>query len=118
MRLISLNNIVPEMEHAPHKIFMLEFDHQRGELAEFSIFPLEFIQQMPEFEDTNDKTTLNIIGVEGDKEGHDHSNIKNTHALVADLRPLGIYFLFWEKATSPAGFKRAMTDGLLARLMK
>ena len=118
MRLISLNKVVPEMKHAPHNIYMLEFDHSKGELAQFTLMTLPFLQRIPEFADITDKTTLNVIGVEGDKEGRVHSSIRNTHALVADLRPLGIYFLFWQKAETPEGFKHAITNGLLKSLMQ
>ena len=118
MRLICLNRVVPEMKYAPHKIYMLEFDHSKGELAEFTLMSVRFLKRIPEFADITDKTTLNIIGVEGDKEGRVHDKIKNTHALVADLRPLGIYFLFWAKAETPEGFRKAITTGLLSTLMK
>lgn len=117
MRLICLNKVVPEMKHAPHKIYMLEFDHSKGELAEFTLMSVPFLKRISEFADITDKTTLNVIGVEGDKEGRVHDNIKNTHALVADLRPLGIYFLFWAKAETPEGFQKALTTGLLSTLM-
>lgn len=117
MRLISLNDIVPEMKHAPHRIYMLEFDHTKGELAEFELLPLEFLQRMPAFRDVTDKTTLNVLGVEGDKEGRVHDDIKNTHALVADLRPLGIYFLFWKKRETAQGFQASIKNGLLSKLM-
>lgn len=118
MRLLNLNSIVPQMEHAPHKIYMLEFDHDNGELCQFTMFPVEFLKQLPEFKDVNDKTTFNIIGVEGDKQGRDHSKIKHTHALVADLRPLGIYFLYWAKPETPEGFQKALKSKLFAPLMK
>lgn len=118
MNLVSLNEVVPEMKHAPHKIYMLEFDHSKGELVEFKLLPIEFIQRFPEFEDVDDKTTFNIIGVEGDKQGLDHTKIVNTHALVADLRPLGIYFLFWEKAPDAKGFQNALKNGLLRKYVE
>ena len=118
MKLLCLNQVVPQMERAPHKIYMLEFDHFKGELCQFLLFPVDYLHQLAEFKDVTDKTTLNIIGVEGDKQGRDHSKIKTTHALVADLRPLGIYFLFWAKVETPEGFQNALKNGLLSRLMK
>lgn len=118
MKLLELNNLVPQMANAPHKIYMLEFDHQKGELASFSLFPSEFLKQFREFSDINDKTTVNKIGVEGDKGGREHTNIKSTHALVVDFRPLGIYVLYWEKPTSPAGLEAAFNSEFFKRASK
>lgn len=114
MKLLCLNNIVPQMEHAPHKIYMLEFDHTQGELAIFSLYPVETLKTLEEFKDITDTTTINKIGVEGDKGGHDHSSIKSTHALVVDFRPLGIYVLFWEKPTKGDVLKAALDGPLVA----
>lgn len=118
MKLISLNELVPHMEHAPHKIYMLEFDHSEGELFIFSQNPVGFMRQFNEFDDVSDKTTFNIIGVEGDKQGRDHDSIQYTHALVADLRPLGLYFLYWAKPDTPDGLRKALQNPLLSRLAR
>lgn len=116
MKLISLNEVVPHMEHAPHQIYMLEFDHSEGELFIFTQNPIGFMQQFEQFADVTDKTTFNIIGVEGDKQGRDHDKIQFTHALVADLRPLGIYFLYWAKPDTPEGLRKALQNPLLEKL--
>ena len=116
MRLISLNEIVPEMKDAPHKIFMLEFDHSQGELFMFNQNPIGFLNEFDQFSDVTDRTTFTIIGVEGDKQGRDHDKIAKTHALVADLRPLGIYFIYWNKPETAEGLQRAMEHPLMARL--
>ena len=118
MKLLCLNDIVPQMSHAPHKIYMLEFDHTKGELAMFSLFPNEALKTLDEFKDINDKTTVNKIGVEGDKGGHLHGNIKSTHALVVDFRPLGIYILYWEKSTGQDALKTALGSPFFARISK
>ena len=115
MQLISLNEIVPQMKNAPHKIYMLEFDHSKGELFMFNQNPVGFLHEFKEFEGVTDKTTLNIIGVEGDKQGRDHDKITRTHALVSDLRPLGIYILYWAKAETPEGLKEALSHPLMSR---
>ena len=114
MKLLCLNKIVPQMEHAPHKIYMLEFDHTQGELAIFSLYTVEALKTLKEFKDITDKTTINMIGVEGDKGGHSHENIKSTHALVVDFRPLGIYVLFWAKPTKGDVLKAALDGPLVA----
>ncbi len=115
MKLISLNDIVPEMKQAPHRIYMLEFDHSRGELFVFNQNPVGFLREFPDFEDVDEKTTLNIYGVEGDKQGRDHDKISHTHALVTDLRPLGIYILYWAKAETAEGLRAALQHPLLSR---
>lgn len=117
MKLLELNNLVPQMANAPHKIYMLEFDHQMGELATFSLFPTDVLKEFSEFKDITDKTTINKIGVEGDKGGREHTNIKSTHALVVDFRPLGIYVLYWEKPTSAEGFEAAFKNKFFARAL-
>jgi hypothetical protein len=118
MKLLCLNNIVPQMLRAPHKFYMLEFDHTKGELAMFSLFPVQVLKTLDEFKDITDKTTVNKIGVEGDKGGHLHGNIKSTHALVVDFRPLGIYILYWEKATSQKALGAALRSRYFARISK
>lgn len=118
MKLLCLNNIVPQMEQAPHKIYMLEFDHTQGELAIFSLYTVEALKTLDEFKDITDKTTINMIGVEGDKGGHDHANIKSTHALVVDFRPLGIYVLFWAKPTKSDVLMAALNGPLVASFNK
>jgi hypothetical protein len=118
MKLIELNSIVPEMKNAPHKIYMLEFNHQKGELATFTLFPVDCLKQFPQFQDIDDKTNINKIGVEGDKGGRDHTNIKSTHALVVDFRPLGIYMLYWAKAETPKGFQTALKGKMFKNLLK
>jgi hypothetical protein len=115
MKLISLNEVVPDMEHAPHRIYMMEFDHSRGELFMFNQNPVGFLREFEDFNDVDDKTTLNIFGVEGDKQGRDHDKISRTHALVSDLRPLGIYILFWAKAETPEGLRTALQHPLMSR---
>lgn len=115
MKLVSLNEIVPEMKQAPHQIYMMEFDHSRGELFIFNQNPVGFLHEFKEFSDVSDKTTLSIIGVEGDKQGRDHDKITRTHALVADLRPLGLYILFWAKAETPEGLRNALNHPLMER---
>ncbi len=115
MKLVSLNSIVPEMRDAPHKIYMLEFDHSQGELFMFNQNPVGFVRQFKEFAEVDEKTTLNIIGVEGDKQGRDHDKITRTHALVADLRPLGIYVLYWAKQETPEGLRAALNHPLMER---
>lgn len=115
MRLISLNELVPQMQGAPHRIYMLEFDHENGELFLFTQNPVGFMQQFQEFADVDDKTTLNIIGVEGDKQGRGHDKITKTHAIVADLRPLGVYFLYWAKPDTGGGLRKALKSPLVSR---
>ena len=97
---------------------MLEFDHTKGELAMFSLFPSQALKTLDEFKDIDEKTTINKIGVEGDKGGHDHANIKSTHALVVDFRPLGIYVLYWEKPTAPDALKAALGGPFFANLSR
>lgn len=118
MKLLCLNNIVPEMSRAPHKIYMLEFDHTKGELAMFSLHPSAVLKTLREFKDINDKTTINTIGVEGDKGGREHTNIKSTHALVIDFRPLGIYSFYWDKPTTSDVLKAAIDSPFFARISK
>ena len=115
MKLISLNDIVPEMKHAPHKIYMMEFEHDKGELFIFRQNPIGFFHEFPEFKDVNEKTTINVVGVEGDKQGRDHDKIDRTHALVADLRPLGIYVILWEKAETVEGLRQALSHPLMQK---
>lgn len=67
MRLLCLNAIVPQMEHAPHNSYMLECDHTKGELAVFALYPVDCLKTLDEFKDITDTTTLNNSGVEGDK---------------------------------------------------
>jgi len=118
MRLIEINKQVKELERAPHKLYVVEFDLNLGELQSFQLLPYKFLNQLDEFKDVDEKTNLNILGIDGDKGAYDHSNVKHTHGILMDFRPLGMYFVYWVKPPTAEGLKNAMNGDLLKQFLK
>ena len=118
MRLIEINKQVKELERAPHKLYVVEFDLEKGEHHTFNIFPHKVLNQLEKFKDVDEKTNLNIIGIDGDKGAYDHSNVKHTHGILMDFRPLGLYFIYWAKPPVADSLKNAFNSDLFKDIMK
>jgi hypothetical protein len=101
MQLIEINSRIPEIEKAPHKIYILELSLR--ELRAFKLEAKSVLSRLPPFKDITAKTNLNVLGVDGDKGRLSHENVQRTHGIVMDFRPLGIYITFWQKPTPRAG---------------
>jgi len=97
MQLIEIKSYVPQIKRAPHKLYVVEFS--LDELALFKIASHQILKTLEPFQDLDDKTNINITGLDGDKGVYDHSNVSSTHGIILDFRPLTLMVIFWEKPT-------------------
>ena len=95
MELIEINSFIPKIERAPHKVYVLELT--MDELRAFKLDPCRLLKCFDDLSDVDEKTNISIEGIDGDKGGYDHSNVKVTHGVVMDFRPLMIKVVYWSK---------------------
>lgn len=116
MKLIDVNSYVPQIERSPHKIYVVEFT--RDELQVFKSAPKEVLKIMEPFSDIDEKTNINVSGIDGDKGKLGHSNVKSTHGIIMDFRPLVINITFWDKPTSAETMKSLAMPTELVKVTK
>ena len=107
MRLIEVNSFIPYIQQAPHKIYIIEFE--MAELPGFKVNPKEALKKFAAFANVDDRTNISVDGIDGDKGVYNHSNVKATHGVIMDFRPLMIKVIYWDKPGASAAVK-ALTD--------
>lgn len=95
MNLIEVNSYVPQIERAPHKIYIIELS--LDELQHFKVSSKNLLRLFEPFQDIDEKTNISVDGIDGDKGALGHENVKMTHGVILDFRPLIIKIIFWEK---------------------
>lgn len=108
MQLIEANSYIPQIEHAPHKMYVVEFTID--ELAQFNRSPKRVLKTMEPFTDTDDSTNIIVNGLDGAKPAEVRA-LELTHGVIFDFRPIAIHVVYWVKP--PADYDQRSTDTIV-----